>query len=231
MYRQLVPPMLRNFRIVVPLVIGQTVVYWLLNHYPPLPSRTLPLTAIDRWIPFWIWTVWPYAALHVIAVLCSLSVRNRRVFSRLVVSFAISMAMADGCFALWPTHYLRPAPPTDPSLTSAAYRLLISVDTPQCCFPSIHIILPVLACTALWQDRRHGGIWPWLLAGVCLPAILTTKQHYVWDLLGGLAVAVVGIVISRRLVSLDEATCHSNQDCREVCPGLDEPLPWHTEDP
>ena len=203
-YHQHVLLMLRNLRVVLPLVIGQTVVYWLLNHYPPLPSRTLPLTAVDRWMPFWTWTVWPYAALHLIAVLCALSVRDRRVFSQLVVSYAISMVLADVFFALWPTHFLRPAPPTDPSLSSAAYRWLIWVDTPQCCFPSIHIILPVLACTALWQDRGRKGIWPWVLVGACLPSILTTKQHYVWDLLGGLAVAAVGIAFSRWLVPLDD---------------------------
>ena len=197
--------MLRNLPVVAPVAVGQIAVYWLLNHYPLLPSRALPLTALDRWIPFWTWTVWPYLSLHVIAVICALSVGDRRVFSRLLVSYAISMGIVAACFALWPTHYVRPAPPADPSVTSSVYRWLISVDSPQCCFPSAHIVLPVLACAALWQDRRRGGIWPWLLTGGCLPTILTTKQHYVWDLFGGLAVAAVGIVLARWLVSVDGA--------------------------
>ena len=54
MYHRHVPLVLRNLRVVVPLLIGQLAVYWLLNHYPPLPSRALLLTAVNRWIPFWI---------------------------------------------------------------------------------------------------------------------------------------------------------------------------------
>jgi hypothetical protein len=197
--------MFRNLPLVAPVAIGQLAVYWLLNHYPLLPPRALPLTALDRCIPFWPWTVWPYLSLHVIAVIGALSVRDRRVFLRLLVSYAISMGIVFALFALWPTHCVRPAPPADPAVTSSVYRWLVSVDTPQCCFPSAHIVLPVLASAALWADRRRGGIWPWLLTGACLPTILTTKQHYVWDLLGGLAVAAVGIVVARRLVPLHVA--------------------------
>ena len=58
-YRLHVQPMLRNFPVVVAILITQTIVYWVLNHYQVRPSRTLPITAVDRWIPFWIWTVWP----------------------------------------------------------------------------------------------------------------------------------------------------------------------------
>jgi hypothetical protein len=198
--------MLRNLPAVALLVLGQGAVYWVLNHYPPLPSRTLPLLPVDRWVPFWTWTVWPYLFVHVMTVLLSLSVSDRRVFRRLVIAYAVASLLAAAFFIFRPTHYVRPPVPTDSSLSSIAYRWLVLVDTPECCFPSLHVIPSTLACVAWWQDRGPAGFWPSLVVGVCSLSILTTKQHYFWDMLGGWAVAAVGVAVAWALVPGHSAT-------------------------
>ena len=197
--------LLRNLRVVAPLAVVQIAVYWLLNHFPLLPSRELALTWLDRVIPFWTWTIWGYFALDVSAISLPFAVRDRQVFRRLVVAYGISMGAAAMFFALWPTHYPRPPEPTDGSWHCLAYDWLVQVDTPECCFPSSHVIVPVIACAALWQDGRRGGFWLLLLLAVaiCTLTILTTKQHYLWDLLGGLAISAMAILVSRRLVPSD----------------------------
>lgn len=144
-----------NVRIVAPLGALHTLVYWALNHFPLLRSRELPLTWLDRTIPFWIWTVWGYFTLIVLAILLPLTIRDGRVFRRLLVAYGVSMGLAMFCFAFWPTHYPRPVPPTGSSWHNAAYVWLILMDTPECCFPSSHIIVPVIACVAVWQDGRR----------------------------------------------------------------------------
>lgn len=186
----------RNARLVAPLAVLHITVYTALNQYPPFPSRRLPLTALDRWIPFWTWTVWPYFLLIAMAVVLPLLVRRRKLLRRMLVAYAISMGTAGLFFLFLPTHYPRPAWPLDDSLHAAVYRWLTIVDTPQCCFPSSHIVVPILACVGLWRDRWRGRLPLALLMGICTLAILTTKQHYVWDWLGGSAVAGIGAVLS-----------------------------------
>lgn len=190
----------RNLRFVAPLAVVHLTVYSLLNHFPLLPSRRLPLTALDRWIPFWTWTVWLYFLLIAMAIVLPLLVRDGGVFRWILGAYGVSMTTAVLFFLLWPTEYPRPAWPLDDSWHSAAYRWLTLVDTPQCCFPSAHVIVPALACTGLWRDGRRGGLWLPLLVATCTLAILTTKQHYVWDLFGGLAAAALGMALSRRVV-------------------------------
>jgi hypothetical protein len=180
--------------LVAPLAVLQVGVYWLFNHYPVFPSRELPLTWIDRSIPFWIWTIWAYFALIAMAVLLPLLVSEGRVFRRLLRAYWISMGTAWLFFLFLPTHYPRPPEPADNSWPSVAYRSLLDFDSPECCFPSSHVIVPLLACAALRRDRCLGSFWyllaPWV--GICCPSILSTKQHYFWDLLGGAAVAAGG---------------------------------------
>jgi hypothetical protein len=82
----------------------------------------------------------------------------------------------------------------------AWYRWLTTIDTPANCFPSGHITAPVIGCWALAQERPR---WRWPIRLAVIPfvlTILTTKQHYVWDLFGGLATAIIGIVLSRYLM-------------------------------
>jgi len=197
---------LRNLSMIAPLAVLHFAAYAVLNRYPVFPCRRLPLTIIDEAIPFWPATAYPYLLINVAAIVLPLLVRDVRVFRRLIAAYAIAMGTAALFFLLLPTCYPRPpVPPTD--LGSAAYLWLISVDTPRCCFPSAHILVPTLACAALWRDGRRGGVALPLAIGACLLTILTTKQHYLWDLFGGLAVAAIGWYLTRRMTPRNDACC------------------------
>jgi hypothetical protein len=185
----------RNVPVVAPFLLLNTGVYLFLNHFPLRPSRELPLTIFDQWIPFWTWTVWPYLMLLTSDVVLPLFVRDRALFRRMVYAYALAISTAMLTFLFFPTTYPRPPVPEDASLTSRTYRFLLTLDTPECCFPSGHIIIPAIGFYAVWRDRRRGGVW---LAGLFVflsLSILTTKQHYVWDLLGGLIVAAAALLV------------------------------------
>jgi hypothetical protein len=186
-----------NAQVVLPLGVVQTSGYLWLNHVPLGPSHTLPMTAIDGWIPLWPWTVWPYLALVASEVVLPLFVRRREVFRRLLVAYALAMTTAFSFYLFWPTSYPRGSAPTDASWHSAAYRWLVAVDRPECCFPSGHIIVPALGCWALWRDGRRCGTWLLAAFALCAPSVLTTKQHYLWDVFGGLAVAALSLAAAR----------------------------------
>ncbi len=184
---------------IAPLAVLQVGIYWLLNHCLLFRSRELPLTWIDRALPFSLWTIWGYFALIAMAPGLPLLVRQKRVFHRLLRAYFIAMGLAWLFFLFMPTHYPRPLTPTDDSWSNMAYRSLIEFDSPECSFPSSHVIVPLLACFALRREKSLGRCWPLVAAGVmiCCLSILTTKQHYLWDLLGGTCAAAMGWYVSR----------------------------------
>ena len=188
----------RNARLIVPLAIAQTTAYWLLNHFPVRNSTGLPLTPVDEAIPFRLWTVWLYLVLLLAGPMLPLFIQSRQVIRRLIVAYLFCVPPAFLMFLCFPTHYPRPSIAPDRSLTGLAYEWLTSVDTPECSFPSGHILVPALGVWGAWLDRWRTR---WLVLGavvVTAPTILTTKQHYLVDLIGGLAFAAVGSILSSR---------------------------------
>jgi hypothetical protein len=80
---------------------------------------------------------------------------------------------------------------------SSPYKSLSKVNTDYfIAFPSLHIALPIIVA---WFMRRWKRIVLCLVVYdiVLIPAILLLEWHYVIDLLGGIAVAVIAISVNR----------------------------------
>ena len=176
--------------IVLALGVVQTTLYFTLNHHPPRASHLLPLTALDRAIPFWPGTVWAYVALLACELVLPPLVRTREMFLRLVVAYVLAMSLAFAIYALYPTHYPRP----EQSNPSWVWQVLLAQDTPECCLPSVHILVPALAAWAISRERKK--IWPLVLVALLTPSVITTRQHYVWDVLAALVLAVLAWIAS-----------------------------------
>jgi hypothetical protein len=188
----------RRFGIIFLWTSALYVIYQLTNHLHLVAPRMLPVTAIDRAIPFLSWTVVPYFVLILGMYLPGL-VRERRLFLRTLAALTIAVLLNYAIFALCPTIYPRPDPPTGMAFYDHWYRWLVSIDTPANCFPSGHITAPAIGCWALAQEHRRQR---WIIRLLFIPfalTILTTKQHYLWDLFGGLATAAIGISLTWRL--------------------------------
>ncbi len=179
---------------VLALGLVQTCAYLALNQHPPAGSRELPLTEFERAIPFWPATVWAYFALLACELALPLCVRSWAEFRRLLTGYALAMGVAFTTYALFPTHYPRPPLPENAGVSAWAYGVLVALDTPECCLPSGHVIVPLLAAWSVARERR--SVWPLLLVALLVPSVLTTKQHYVWDVAAGLALAAVAIAIA-----------------------------------
>jgi hypothetical protein len=175
--------------------------YVLTNHFPVREPSLLPLTALDRAIPLLPWTVWPYLLLAGMMALPVL-LRTRRVFLQamgaLICGYSVNLLI----FLAWPTTFPRPELPDDGGLTNSVFAFLHRMDTPANCFPSGHITSP---CLGVWAVGRDWPAWRWPLWGVfglLSLSILTTRQHYVADLAGGLITAWLGIAAERKLQPL-----------------------------
>jgi membrane-associated phospholipid phosphatase len=132
--------------------------------------------------------------------------RTEFLFRRALLAVTIGVLINYTVFALWPTIYPRPLAPASSGFYFDWYRWLISIDTPANCFPSGHITAPAIGCWTLARERPR---WSWLILLGFIPlalTILTTKQHYIADLLGGLATAAIGLLVATIILpSMDSA--------------------------
>jgi hypothetical protein len=170
--------------------------YLWLNHHLPAPSL-LPLTVIDQSTPFLPWTMWPYLVLFVSDVILPLSLRHRRPFDDVVLAYVIAILSNVVIWNLMPTTYPRPAPPGGDSITDAAFRIMVSIDTPNVCFPSGHITIPAVGCWGVAREHPRYRVAIWTVFALLSLTVLTTKQHYAVDILGGCGTALVGILVVR----------------------------------
>ena len=187
-------------RLQVVVVLASVVVgtYIYLNQYPPFVTRSLPLTPLDHAVPFLVWSVWPYAALNFSNAVLPFFVVSRASFWRMAVTLAIALAVCATFWALWPTTLARPPLPQGDDLSSQLYRFLVRVDQPVNCFPSAHVAAPAVQMYFVCQRWPRAAGWLWTGFSLCALSILTTKQHYVWDLLGAVVVVLLALMLTRR---------------------------------
>lgn len=177
-----------------PLVGG----YMTLNASPLLTPTLLPMTVVDEVTPFWVWTIWPYVFLLLSNLALQFLVRRRENYHEMCVSFGWLVLFMVACWALWPTTYIRPPPPVTQGLSAELYLGLIRVDTPLNCFPSAHVASPFTMLYFLCRERPRLAPYLWGAFAVLSTSILTTKQHYLWDLIGALVFAGLALRLGRR---------------------------------
>lgn len=182
----------RNAAALLPLTALLYAGYQLSNRIHLLEPRFLPLTELDRAIPMLLWTVWPYFLL-VLLLFLPLGIRDRALFRRTLWAFTLAVCLNIAVWMLLPTVFPRPPRPEGGGLTGVAYRWLCSIDTPANCLPSGHITSPAVGCWALATEHPRHRLWIWPSFLLLSATILTTKQHYLWDLPAGLITAGLGI--------------------------------------
>ncbi len=185
----------RRLLIFLPIFAVLYTVYLWTNHVHLFQPILLPLTALDRAIPFYVWTVWPYLLLAY-CLLGSLFLSDVRLFRQAVWALVSGYSVNLIVFVLLPTALPRLPVASGDGWSLAAYRSLCALDSPANCFPSGHITASAIA---FWFLAQQYPRWrPALAVVFALLActILTTKQHYAWDLPGGLATAAFGIGVA-----------------------------------
>ena len=154
----------------------------------------LPLTAADRLIPFWPWTGWIYASVYAFLAIAFVGMRDLAVASRFLYACLFAQLVAAAVFVAFPTVYPRelfPLPYGAAANDAALVGFWRSLDTPANCFPSLHVstcVLCLAACEAgpLRRFRHVAGV----VAVLLVASTLTFKQHFVVDLVGGVALGL-----------------------------------------
>jgi membrane-associated phospholipid phosphatase len=181
----------------VGVVGGLYSLYLLLNHHPVWEPRLLPMLAVDRWMPMLPWTVWPYLLLSNI-IAAPVLLRDPRLFLRCLNAMIIGYSINLLVFLFYPTTYPRDFDPLNAGVSQLGFELLYGVDSPGNCCPSGHITAPLIVVWALAKDYPKARLWLWGAFLLMCPTILTTKQHYFVDLLGGAFTGWLGLILADR---------------------------------
>jgi len=155
-------------------------------------AQELTLTWIDRAVPLIPWTIWLYVSEYIFFVAVFFNIKSMSRMNEYFYSLLSLQLVCIPIFWLWPTvfpRYLFPLPNDMDSLTGFVFTALRSTDYPSNCCPSLHVSGVFISAFVL-RDRKWlfpiFTIW----ATVITISTLTTKQHYVIDVAGGLAVAL-----------------------------------------
>jgi len=176
--------------------IGLVVLLLLFYAYFPLnnlrgPVHSLELP-VDRHISAIPAFVFPYLSLYLLLVISLwrfLQVETK-VFSILALAIGLDLAISYLVFLFYQTQVERPTI-LGSDVSSGILRWVYSNDQPFNAFPSLHTSLSALMAL-LWGrvgSRFQPVIALWAL--LIIASTLLTKQHYIADVLGGIAVAVV----------------------------------------
>lgn len=171
-------------------------IYSGLGHCPWTRPVYLPLTDLDRAIPLLPWTLLIYLSDYLFILLALLSLKKAEDFSSAFYRMIVGIVLSFVIFLFFPTVYPRPLLPADP-LWGETFLYLHFLDQPTNCFPSLHVSMTLIAAASVPPLSRWRSLgWLWALA-ICL-STLTTKQHYVWDVLGGAVIAWAAWIVKAR---------------------------------
>lgn len=159
------------------------------------PARLEPW-AIDRAIPLIEWTVFLYLSQFVFLALCIYALKETRTISRTLYSLGLASLLSFIVFTVYPTSLPRTFSVTG-GLTAAGFDALYWMDTDSNCFPSLHVALAGLAAMGVAEQNRRLGAAAIIWAALIALSTMTTKQHYLIDVLGGLAVLILCRVLLR----------------------------------
>jgi membrane-associated phospholipid phosphatase len=163
-------------------------VYLSVNAATVRHSVAAPLLPFESRIPL-VPAAFPvYAAVYFEAALPIVLLRSTREYLHLQVACVAMSLVAFVVFGCAPMAYPRP----HADLHGPVQALLAAewaVDGPACTFPSLHVAFAWLLAFALGGRSKRGRALWWVNAALISTATLLVKQHFLVDVVAGIALA------------------------------------------
>ena len=176
------------------LFLFAAIAYLTSNHFHIFPPHTLPISWVDRVVPFLPETVWIYVSEYVYFAVVYLTSRDTLNLNKFLYSFLSLQVFSILIFWLGPPAYPRdsfPFPANLGPLTRFVFASLRQVDTPANCFPSLHVSSVYLCSFLFFDEQREKFPFFFVWATAIALSTLTTKQHYAVDVAAGFGLAVI----------------------------------------
>ena len=181
-----------------------TLLYLASNRYHFIEPRMLPMSWVDFAVPFVPKSVWIYASESMLFTVVYITCKNISNLNKYIYSFLTLQAVSVLIFWFWPTTYPRdqfPLPVDLDALTFYLFDSLRHADTPANCCPSLHVSSCYLSSFIFLDEQRGKFLFFFLWATAVAVSTLTTKQHYLIDVVTGFLMAVVMYWIFHRQVN------------------------------
>jgi hypothetical protein len=170
--------------------------YVLPNLRPLYLPFVLPLTSFEKNTPLIPWTILVYTSDYFLVGSVALLLTDPETFQRFARRAMLILFASGIFFWLLPTQYLRPSLPNPSNLAEHLLKWVWFIDAPTNCFPSLHVGFTTLAVGSIWPKLRFFyGVW----ALAVFASVVTTKQHYLWDIAGGVLIAWLCSALDARL--------------------------------
>jgi membrane-associated phospholipid phosphatase len=184
--------------VAVLLAAAQSLAYFAIGRADLTRSSQLLHTRLDDAIPFLPWTAWCYLPFYAaIFVMAIGGFRRRALFDRAARSVVILMLIGGAGHLLIRAEYPRPllSPPYH-DLSHAFLAAVQRIDPPGNVFPSLHVAHSSMLALLLIRDRPLLGRVAAVMALFLALSTLTTKQHFVVDVLAGYLLAFMGRAVA-----------------------------------
>jgi len=184
----------------LPVVV--TVAYLGVQREIIFPVHKVPLTWLDRAVPFQPRWIWAYLSLYLLNPIGPLFTRSRQDLLRYARGILFLFASGFVCFVFLPVVGPRPLSADSYWL----YQRLIGIDRPYNSFPSLHAgcaayAVLFAAYSSLDTSRRTLRTYlitvAWIWVAIILYSTIATRQHFFIDLPGGV---LLGWLAHRLLV-------------------------------
>jgi membrane-associated phospholipid phosphatase len=173
-------------------------------------------TPVDKALPFMPYFIYPYSFIYIFSMLPSLICENRTLYFRAAIGFALMIIISATIFVLFPVSIPR-AYELPAGFTGWVFSQLDWIDNPVCGFPSLHVGLTLLATFTVFRENRIFGWVCVVFAVLTVLSTLLTKQHVLWDVVGGAVMAVsVDVLILRNWISYLIPLEYARQELNKV---------------
>lgn len=140
-----------------------------------------------------------YGSLYVfLIVLPVIVVQQREHIRRTVFAYLTVWITAYVVFLAYPTVAPRPSVVVGQGFGAWGLRILYGADPPYNCFPSIHVAHSFVSALTCFRLHRGLAIVATVFASLVGLSTLYSKQHYVIDVVAGIALALVAYAIFLR---------------------------------
>ncbi|MDP1569035.1 MAG: phosphatase PAP2 family protein [Vicinamibacterales bacterium] len=200
------------------LLFGLVPLYILVPAFFPPATRHVPALALDRALPLVPSWALVYGALYLFLILLPVFVvRQDALIRRTFQAYLLIWITAYVCFfVVYPTVAPRPDLVSGTGFGVWGLRTLYAADPPYNCFPSLHVAHSFVSALACARVHRRLGLIALIAATLVALSTLFTKQHYVLDVVAGVALACVASSIFLR----GGATDHVSEFDRQAAPAL-----------
>lgn len=183
-----VPRFLLTIIVMLVLISG----YLLLNNN--LEHKVDLFLPLDGMIPYLPWTIVIYATLYVLYMAVTV-VLDSKAYTQVLADLILMTLISFVFFTIITSHYPRPpASAWADSIWKPLIDLMVSIDAPGNTCPSLHVSTSIYLALVLRQ-RPYGALWVFWGILVSL-STLTLKQHFVWDWIGGVILALAVIKLN-----------------------------------